>query len=325
MPQVDVSRIEDISRAALVAHGAPSDAAAVMAGAVAWAEARGNRICGLYYLESYCQQLRSGRVDGGAEPIVTHRRPASLHVDGADGFAQTAFLAGLPAAVRAAREYGTATMAVGRCHTCTALGWFTEGAAREGLVALGTTNASPIVAPPGGTGRVIGTNPVAFAVPDGAGGIAMAFDQATTQVALGAVTMAKAAGEPIPEGWAFDADGRPTTDPDAALRGSLASAGGAKGWGIGLMAEILTVGLGGGRASADVRPLKAPEGAPHDLGMAFMLIDPTVAPDFAERVRALAEAVEAAGGRMPGRDRVTARSVEVPEGLWQTVERLAEG
>ena len=93
------------------------------------------------------------------------------------------------------------------------------------------TNASAVVAPPGGRRRIVGTNPIAFAVPDGAGGAAMAFDQSTTQVALGKVTMAKAAGRPIPEGWALDANGRPTTDPDAALAGSLAPAGRSQGLG----------------------------------------------------------------------------------------------
>ena len=120
-------------------------------------------------------------------------------------------------------------MAVGHAHTCTSLGFFTEQIALEGLIGLGVTNASPIVAPPGGKTRVIGTNPIAFSVPDGKGGLAMQFDQSTTTVALGKITMAKAAGEHIPEGWSIDAEGQPTTDPEAAITGSLVSMGGYKG------------------------------------------------------------------------------------------------
>ena len=319
MPRIEIDRIREASEAALLAHGARAGTARIMAGAVAWAEARGNRICGLYYLESYCLQLRSGRIDPQAEPAVETRRPGAIHVDAGDGFAQPAFLAALPEAARAARALGTASLSIGRMHTATALGWFAEGAAREGLVALAATNASPIVAPPGGHARVIGTNPVAFAVPDGAGGIAWAFDQATTQVALGAVTMARAAGEAIPEGWGRDAAGDPATDPAAVVEGgSLASAGGAKGWGIGLMVEMLAAGMGGGRLSRDVAPLKAEHGAPHGLSLFMILIDPSASDAFAPRLAALTGAVEAAGGRLPGRGRAPEEAVEVPEALWRT-------
>ena len=134
----------------------------------------------------------------------------------------------------------------------TSLGYFTQQIAQAGCIGIGFTNATPIVAAPGGKTRVIGTNPIAFSVPDGAGGVAMQFDQSTTAVALGKITMAKAAGERIPEGWAVDADGNPTTDPEAALAGSLVSSGGAKGWGFGLMAELLAAGLTGSTLSQDV-------------------------------------------------------------------------
>ena len=96
------------------------------------------------------------------------------------------------------------------------------------MIGIVFTNASPIVAAPGGKTRTIGTNPIAFTVPDGKGGTAMQFDQSTTTVAFGKITMAKAAGEPIPEGWAVDKDGHPTTDPEAALQGSLVSMGGSR-------------------------------------------------------------------------------------------------
>ena len=91
------------------------------------------------------------------------------------------------------------------------------------MIGFGLTNATPIVAPPGGKARIIGTNPIAFSAPDGVGGVAMQFDQSTTTVALGKITMAKAAGEAIPPGSALDKDGNPTTDPEAALAGSLVS------------------------------------------------------------------------------------------------------
>ena len=324
MPLLSLDDIENITFQALTAHGAEVWIARAVADAVRKAEAVGNRICGLYYLESYCQQLRSGRVDGCIEPVVTRVRSGVVEVDAGFGFAQPAFARGLPQAVAAARENGTASLAICHAHTCTSLGYFTSQIALAGLIGLGLTNASPIVAPPGGKNRVIGTNPIAFSVPDGHGGIAMQFDQSTTTVALGKITMAKAAGERIPEGWAIDADGAPTTDPTAALAGSLVSMGGYKGWGFGLMAEVLAAGMTGSTSSRNVKPLKAPEGAPHDLGQYYLLMDPEVSGAFFDRMAEVAQGVALdPGARLPGQNTQAATQVDVPDSLWDMVTGLA--
>ncbi len=324
MTQVSATEIEAVVQAALMRAGAGTFASAEVARAVAAAEAVGNRICGLYYLESYCKQLETGRVKGDVTPVVQAKRPAVIQVDAGFGFAQPAFAYGLAPALDAARQYGVATLAVGHAHTCTSLGYFTEQIAQAGMIGFGFTNASPIVAPPGGKSRVIGTNPIAFSVPDGAGGIAMHMDQSTTTVALGKITMAKAAGETIPLGWALDSEGQPTTDPDAALKGSLVSMGGYKGWGFGLIAELLAAGMAGGVLSQDVKPLKAPEGPPHDLGQYYMLIDPAGSDVFGQRLADLAEAVgQDEGGRMPGQGRVLEDPIEVDPAAWAQALGLA--
>lgn len=324
MSRVAQDEIEQTVQAALLRHGAGAFAAAEVARAVARAEAAGNRICGLYYLESYCIQLTSGRVKGDVTPVVSTPRPAAIHVDAQMGFAQPAFAYGLAPALDAARQFGVASLAVGHAHTCTSLGYFTEQIAQAGLIGLGFTNASPIVAPPGGKARVIGTNPIAFSVPDGEGGLALQFDQSTTTVALGKITMAKAAGQKIPEGWALDLEGQPTTDPAAALGGTLVSMGGYKGWGFGLMAELLAAGLTGGVLSRDVKPLKAPDGPPHDLGQYYILIDPSTSEAFRDRLDALGALVAAdEGGRMPGQNRVLADPVDVDPAAWAQALDLA--
>ena len=107
------------------------------------------------------------------------------------------------------------------------------------------------------------------------------------------------------------------------MSGALVSAGGHKGWGFGLMAELLAAGMTGGVNSLDVRPLKAPDGPPHDLGQFYLLIDPDLSPDFGARFTRLAEAVaEDEGARLPGA-RVTGRdAADVPEPLWATVRTL---
>lgn len=324
MPKIAIETIETTAKSALLRHGAVDWIAAHVADAVAKSEAVGNRICGLYYLESYCQQLATGRVNGSVEPVVTRPKSGSVHVDARFGFAQPAFARGLAQAADAARENGIAFLAVGHAHTCTSLGYFTEQIARAGLIGLGMTNASPIVAPPGGKTRTIGTNPMAFSVPDGQGGVAMQFDQSTTVVALGKITMAKAAREKIPLGWAVDAEGQPTTDPEAALAGSLVSIGGYKGWGLGLMVEILAAGMTGGVISKDVKPLKAPEGAPHDLGQFYVLIDPASGSDFVDRLKAVSDVIsDEPGARMPGQNKVPMTEVDVPDALWDLAQSLA--
>ena len=324
--QVALQEVKATAERALVRHGAAEWVAAEVADAVAEAEGLGNRICGLYYLESYCKQLRSGRVKGDVEPDVTRPRPGAVVADARFGFAQPAFARALPQAIEAARDCGVASLAIAHAHTCTSLGYFTARIAREGMIALGATNATPVVAPPGGRTRVIGTNPISFAVPDGQGGVAMLFDQSTTAVALGKITMARAAGEAIPEGWAVDAEGNPTTDPEAALAGSLLSTGCHKGWGLGLMAELLAAGMTGSRAGPDIGPLKAVEGAPHDIGDYYLLIDPSLSGAFQDRFARVAGVVaQDEGARIPGAGRQPSDPVTPDPDAWAQAVALADG
>ena len=325
MPNVAIEEIRNISKIALIQHGALDWVSGEVADAVAASESVGNRICGLYYLESYCEQLISGRVNGQASPIVQSVRSGSIFVDADDGFAQPAFSKGLPEAIKLAKKNGIASLSVGRAHTCTSLGYFTKKIAEAGFLGLGLTNASPIVAPPGGKSRIIGTNPIAFSVPNGSGGVAMQFDQSTTTVALGKITMAKAAGESIPNGWALDRDGNATTDPEQALKGTLVSAGGYKGWGFGLMAEILVAGMTGGRISKNVAPLKAKNGEPHNLGQFYIIIDPTSGASFYNRLEELTTIISSEEGtRMPGQYTVPKTEVDVPDELWNLAVSLTK-
>ena len=325
MPNVAIEEIRNISKIALFQHGALDWVSGEVADAVAASESVGNRICGLYYLESYCEQLISGRVNGQASPIVQSVRSGSIFVDADDGFAQPAFSKGLPEAIKLAKKNGIASLSVGRAHTCTSLGYFTKKIAEAGFLGLGLTNASPIVAPPGGKSRIIGTNPIAFSVPNGSGGVAMQFDQSTTTVALGKITMAKAAGESIPNGWALDRDGNATTDPEEALKGTLVSAGGYKGWGFGLMAEILVAGMTGGRISKNVAPLKAKDGEPHNLGQFYIIIDPTSGASFYNRLEELTTIISSEEGtRMPGQYTVPKTEVDVPDELWNLAVSLTK-
>ena len=324
MPIRSIDQIFDLTKKALIAHGAAEWQANEVAKATAHSESYGNVICGLQYVESYCIQLASGRVDGRADPIVTKPRASAVLSDAQLGFAQPAFAKGLETAFNVARETGIALYSVSNSHTCTSLGYFTEQIATHGLIGLGFTNASPVVAAPGGKSRVIGTNPIACSVPDGQGGMAMHFDFSTSAVALGKITMAKYAGEKIPFGWAVDENGNPTDDPEAALKGSLCSAGGYKGWGFGLLAELMASAMTGSVNSLDVGGLKLADGPPHRLGQTYIIMDTTTFGDqFGERFQRLADAIaEDEGARIPGAQRDPMTNVNVDDALWQKITDL---
>ncbi|MBX2835227.1 MAG: Ldh family oxidoreductase [Gammaproteobacteria bacterium] len=322
---VSLEDIEAVSKTALCHHGAADWVASEVAGAIRVAEANKNLICGLYYLESYCIQLKSGRVDGSVEPLVLQPKTSVVQVDARQGFAQPAFSRGLPVATEVVRNSGTATLAVSHSHTCTSLGFFTEQIAQHGFIGIGFTNASAVVSPPNGNKAVLGTNPIAMSIPAAEGGVAFQFDFSTSAVALGKITMAKAAGEKIPLGWAVDSAGNPTDDPAAALDGTLVSAGGYKGFGFGLMSEVLAAAVTGSVSSMNVKGLKLADGPPHDLGQYYLLIDPTaMAGDlFHERIKALAEAVESQqGARLPGSQRSVEDPVTIDSKVWNLAQSL---
>lgn len=324
---VSLAEIHKKTSAALSAHGASDWIAEEVANAVRKAEANGNLICGLYYLESYCQQLVTGRVNGTVDPIITTPKTASVKVDAGFGFAQAAFAKGLPKALEVVNDAGTCSLAVCHSHTCTSLGYFTEQIAEAGYIGIGLTNASAVVSPPGGTEPVLGTNPIAMAIPEKDGGVRFQFDQSTSAIALGKITMAAAAGEDIPLGWAIDSDGNPTTDPKAALKGSLVSTGGYKGYGFGLMAEVLAAAVTGGVNSVHSSALKAPEGKPHNLGQFYFLLNPEVysGNEFWQRLDTLADAVESQpDARLPGSQRKEISEVTIESAVWDKTLGLAE-
>jgi len=323
---VSLNDIETVSAKALIKHGATDWIANEVAKAIRKAEATGNLICGLYYLESYCVQLLSGRVNGTVEPLVTRPKTAMVKSDARFGFAQAAFTRALPEAIAVVEEAGTCSLAICHSHTCTSLGYFTEQIAVAGLIGIGFTNASAVVAPPGGNEAVIGTNPIAMSIPDKSGGVAFQFDQSTSAVALGKITMAAAAGQSIPPDWAVDEKGEATTDPEAALKGSLISTGGYKGYGFGLMAEILAAAITGSVNSLDVKGLKLPDGPPHDLGQFYFLLDPTaISGDaFWGRLKRMTDAINAQdNARLPGANRQLPDIVEVDSTLWELAQSLS--
>lgn len=325
--EINLDEIENLTNKALINHGASNWIAKSVAKAVRTAEAKGNLICGLYYLESYCNQLVTGRVNGTVEPFVSLPKTASIHVDAKFGFAQSAFERALPLTLETVKETGTCSLAVSHSHTCTSLGYFTEQIANSGFVGIGFTNASAVVSPPGGNKAILGTNPISMAIPSKSGGIAFQFDQSTSAIALGKITMAAAAGESIPLGWAVDSHGNDTTNPNEALKGSLKSSGDYKGWGFGLLTEVLAAAFTGSVNSLDVKGLKLPEGKPHDLGQCYLILDPNIhGNSFFDRIDRIVTAVsEQEGTRLPGSNFIMPKTVKIEKKIFDQLNKLSKG
>ena len=324
---VTLDEIESHTIIALEKHGALTWIAKEVAKSIRVAEAENNKICGLYYLDSYCKQLSSGRVNGQIQPEVTQPKPGSINVDAKNGFAQAAFSKGLPSAIESARENGICLLAIAHSHTCTSLGYFTAQIAKHGLIGIGTTNAPACVSPPDGNKPVLGTNPISMSVPSEDKTVAFQFDQSTSAIAIGKIRMAAAASEAIPAGWAIDKDGNPTTDAEAALGGSLLSSGGYKGYGFGLMAEVLASALTGSVSSINASPLKTTNDEPHNLGQSYILIDPDFngnKQQFWKHIEELSAAVDnQPKARLPGSKKELSRSIKIDATLWEQVLNLA--
>ena len=336
MDDVEVLSVEDATRLifeALAANGVPDEAARSVANALAAAEAEGQVGHGFSRLEDYVAQVKSGKIAAGAAVRVRELSRTGLLVDAGHGFAYPALDAAISKGVRVARSHGSATMAITRSHHCGALSVQVEKLARHGLVAMMFANSPPAIAPWGAKTPVFGTNPIAFAAPRREAD-PLVIDLSLSRVARGKVMNAKKSGKPIPEGWALDREGRPTTDPDAALAGSMVPIGEAKGTALALMVEVFAVMMTGAVASRDAASFFNPEGPPPGVGQFLAAFQPSENGDvrFQERLEALLGHIAGLeGARLPGTRRAAAlkaareSGIKVPARYVEVARRLAQG
>lgn len=326
MPTLTLAEAGDLVVATLLAARTSEPNARSVARALVGAEADGLKGHGLSRLPSYAAQARVGKVDGFAHPVASRPKPAVVAVDAGHGFAYPALDLALEILPDVAREMGVAVAPIRRSHHCGAAGHSVERLAERGLVALLFANTPSAIAPHGGSRAVFGTNPIAFACPL-PGREPIVVDLALSKVARGNIIAARQRGEAIPEGWAVDKDGRPTTDPDTALAGFMVPLGEAKGAALALMVELLAAGLTGSAYAADASSFIDPEGPPPGTGQLLLAIDPLAlgGPSTLERFAALATSIEdQAGARLPGMRRHTARRRASEQGVEVTDALLAE-
>ncbi|MGR6965192.1 Ldh family oxidoreductase [Geodermatophilus sp. URMC 61] len=276
----------------LTALGVPGDDAALVADSLVQADLWGHSSHGLLRLPWYAARLRSGAMRAVTEPTVLTDTGPLVLLDGRDGVGQVLTDRARALATERARQHGVGVVGVRNSnHFGTAM-WFTRRAARDGFVALLTTNASPAMAPWGGREKRIGTNPWSMAAP-GPDGRVLALDIANTAVARGKIYLARSRGESIPGSWALTADGRPTTDPAEGVLGVVLPMAGHKGYAIAFMMDVLSGALTGSAVGTGVHGPYEPE-ARSGAGHLFLALDPAAFGDpagYRERVRQLVEEV----------------------------------
>lgn len=241
--------------------------------ATIYAQQRGTDSHGVVGLPLYVTGLLDGTIKPAPQMKVFQTLPAAAVIDADHGLGLVVSQRAIDRASDFATTYGLGAVAVRNSSHFGTAGYHAELAARRGMIGMAFSNASPAIAPTGGADPLFGTNPigVAFPVP---GSEPIVADLATSMVARSKIRqVAAAGGKTIPEGWALDADGHPTTDPAAALKGSMLGIGGPKGYALSLMVEILCSALSGGPAGFDItyeHVVKRPSGISHF----FLAINP---------------------------------------------------
>jgi (2R)-3-sulfolactate dehydrogenase (NADP+) len=318
---------------ALKKAGASKAMAQATADALVAAEAEGLAGHGLSRVSLYCQHLREGRADGRARPKVVKKKGATCLVDANGGLAFPAAALAAKEAAKRAKRYGVAFAGVTNSHHFGAAAYHLAPLAQAGLAGLAFTNSPSAINAWGGKKAFYGTNPVAAIFPrrDAA---PIVVDLSLTEVVRGKIMLHAKEGKPIPLGWAVDRDGNPTTDPKAALTGSLMAIGGVKGTTLALMVEVLCVALTGAAFSFENDSYFEPGGKPR-IGHAILAIDPDALAGmnaYYARVEDMVSKMLADEGvRLPGARRqqaaakARAEGIDLPDALAGELRQLARG
>jgi L-2-hydroxycarboxylate dehydrogenase (NAD+) len=208
------------------------------------ADVRGIHSHGVMRVPLYVGKLTKGGVDPRGRPRVVKDAGAALVVDGDNGMGQIAGAFAMRAAIERARTTGVAVAAVGHSNHCGAMEYYVRMAIEADMIGIATTNALPSMAPWGGIDKLVGLNPIGIGIPAGAE-VPLVLDFAFGATAHGRMQVYQQKGIPIPEGWAFDQDGKPTTDIEKALAGLVQPIGAYKGIGLAMAAGILSTLLSG--------------------------------------------------------------------------------
>jgi L-2-hydroxycarboxylate dehydrogenase (NAD+) len=316
------------------AAGMTQREAVVTAAVLTDADLRGVHTHGAVRVNDYAAMVERGRWLPGREPTVLRESGAVAVLDGGHGVGPHVAAGAMDHAVSLAAEHGAGWVWLRNGGHFGACAYYSSRAAERGMVGFTFTSSSPAMAPWGGTDAVLGSNPWSIAVPRGDGEWPIVLDIANTVTARGRVKAALMREQPLQEGWARDATGRPTTDPAQALGGSMEPFGGHKGYAIAFVIAALTGALSGSAVGAEIRPPFGDAEGPQGVGQLFGALNvPAVidASDSRPRVDRLCDQMHAGGpsvvvpGEPEGRLKAdqSRHGIVLPSHVWASIEEAA--
>lgn len=294
-PKIHVSPAEArrFIEAVLQGNKVPAEHAAIVSKGLVAADLRAVDTHGINRIPSYMTRIRNGILDPAATPLVKQVTPVVHHVDGRNGFGFVAAQRGIDLAIEAAKVYGIGMTSVKGSNHYGMSAWIVKEALKHDMMSLVFTNSSPALPPFGGKSKIIGTSPIACGAPGSGPDRDFILDMAPSVAARGKIYKAKRRGEQIPGDWALDSDGKPTTDPDAALGGVLLPMGGPKGSALAVMMDVFSGVLSGSAFAGEVTgPYDFSR--PADVGHFFVVIKPDLfmgLDDFKQRMGTLYERI----------------------------------
>jgi len=333
--KVSIDSIRDVVKDTLAAVGVDGTSIGVILDTILFANRRGVATHGVGRLPLYIKKIKSGHFNPRDEVETVMDSGAVALMDAHNGFGQVAADHAMRLAIEKAREYGVAAVGVRNSNNFGTAGYFGDMAARQGFAAMVYANAAPAIVPTGGNRTIFGTNPICYAFPGGAGKNPVLLDMATTVAARGKIRLAAKNGEKIPMDWATGPDGKPTDDPNEALKGSLLPIGGYKGYGLSMFVDLLAGLLTGSAHGGGVVNLSRMD-ADSGNGHLFIVIDAHrfMSPEALDRRMAdFVDAVKACGDPgvvlMPGERENIMReqqgeAVEISDKQFEEINELAK-
>ena len=269
--KIQAGRLKEVSVQILKGLNATQDEAELVADCLVRAEMRGIDTHGVHFLKLLSDRVDAHMIRIPTEIKVVREDGTTSILDGGNGLGQVAAHRAMKMSIQKGRELGIGLTLVRNTNHIGILAFYTPMAAEEGMVGIVMSNSAPSMSPWGGAEPFLGTNPISIAIPGGEKG-AVVLDMSSSVVARGKIRRAQRMKERIPLGWALDDTGTPTTDPVAALKGSLLPIGGPKGYGLALMIDVLAGLLSGSQYGPEVKTFHQPLG-PTGIGVFTMAID----------------------------------------------------
>ena len=269
--KIQAGRLREVSVQILKGLNATQDEAELVTDCLVRAEMRGIDTHGVYFLKLLSDRIDAHMIHIPTPLKVIREDNTTAILDGGNGLGQVAAHRAMKMSIQKARDFGMGITLVRNTNHIGILAFYTPMAAEEGMVGIVMSNSAPSMSPWGGAEPFLGTNPISIAIPGGEEG-AVVLDMSSSVVARGKIRRAQRMKERIPLGWALDDTGTPTTDPVAALKGSLLPIGGPKGYGLALMIDVLAGLLSGSQYGPEVKTFHQPLG-PTGIGVFTMAID----------------------------------------------------